>query len=97
MLHTVNKSPFQNTTLESCIRFTRPGDVILLIEDGVLAAQADTSKSDMLSQAMATAEVYALQADLQARALTELVPGVKVTDYEGFVELVEKHSTHAWL
>ncbi len=97
MLHTVNKSPFQNTTLESCIRFIRPGDVILLLEDGVLAAQADTSKSEMLSTAMQKAEVYALQADLKARALTNLVSGVKITDYVGFVELVENHSTHAWL
>lgn len=97
MLHTVNKSPFQNTSLESCIRFTSPGDVILLIEDGVLAAQADTSKSELLISAMAKADVYALQADLKARALTNLVPGVKITDYAGFVELVEKHSTHAWL
>ncbi|MBF0296473.1 MAG: sulfurtransferase complex subunit TusB [Magnetococcales bacterium] len=97
MLHTVNKSPFQNTSLESCIRFTRPGDVILLIEDGVLAAQAGTSKSAMLEEVLAKNEIYALQADLQARALTDLVPGIKVTDYEGFVELVEKHATHAWL
>ncbi|MEO5333078.1 MAG: sulfurtransferase complex subunit TusB [Magnetococcus sp. YQC-5] len=97
MLHTVNKSPFQNTTLESCIRFTRPGDVILLIEDGVFAAQAGTKKSALLEEAMKKNEIHALQADLKARALTNLVPGVKITDYDGFVELVEQHATHAWL
>ncbi|MBF0427715.1 MAG: sulfurtransferase complex subunit TusB [Magnetococcales bacterium] len=97
MLHTVNKSPFQNTSLESCIRFTLPGDIILLLEDGVFAAQVGTSKSDLLESAMKKNEVYALEADLKARALTNLVPGVKITDYAGFVDLVEKHSTHAWL
>ncbi|MBF0340178.1 MAG: sulfurtransferase complex subunit TusB [Magnetococcales bacterium] len=97
MLHTVNKSPFQNTTLESCIRFVRSGDVILLIEDGVLAAQAGSAKSALLEEAMQKCEVQALSADLKARALTDLVPGVKITDYNGFVDLVEQHATHSWL
>ncbi|NGZ07260.1 MAG: sulfurtransferase complex subunit TusB [Magnetococcales bacterium] len=97
MLHTVNKSPFQNTTLESCIRFVRPGDVILLLEDGVLAAQAGSAKSALLEEAMGKCEIYALEADLKARALKELVPGVKTTDYSGFVDLVEQHTTHSWL
>ncbi|MBF0191223.1 MAG: sulfurtransferase complex subunit TusB [Magnetococcales bacterium] len=97
MLHTVNKSPFQNTTLESCIRFARSGDVILLIEDGVLAAQAGNVKKNLLEEALQKCEVFALGADLKARALTDLVPGVKITDYSGFVDLVEQHTTHSWL
>ncbi|MBF0626866.1 MAG: sulfurtransferase complex subunit TusB [Magnetococcales bacterium] len=97
MLHTVNKSPFQNTTLESCVRFARSGDVILLIEDGVLAAQAGNAKIALLEEAMQKCEVLALSADLKARAVTELVPGIKITDYNGFVDLVEKNTTHSWL
>ncbi|MBF0212956.1 MAG: sulfurtransferase complex subunit TusB [Magnetococcales bacterium] len=97
MLHTVNKSPFQNTSLESCVRFSRPGDVILLIEDGVLAAQAGSAKTPLLEEALQKCQVLALSADLKARALTDLVPGVQITDYNGFVDLVEQNTTHSWL
>lgn len=97
MLHTVNKSPFQNSSLESCLRFIRPGDVLLLLEDGVYAVQAGTAKSPLVAALLKNNEVYAIRADLKARALTNLVTGVQVTDYTGFVELVEKHRTHAWL
>nr|CAX84122.1 DsrH family protein [uncultured bacterium] len=98
MLHTVNKSPFGNGTLESCLRFVNPGDVILLLEDGVFAARAGTAKSALVAEALKKNEILALSADIKARGLTgNLVAGVKVTDYDGFVDLVEKHTTHAWL
>lgn len=97
MLHTVNKSPFQSASLENCIRFMRPGDVMLLIEDGVLGAQAGTIKSPVLEEILQKHPVYALSADLQARAIHDLVPGIRITDYEGFVDLVVEHPAHAWL
>ena len=97
MLHTVNKSPFQNGTLESCLRFVKPGDTVLLLEDGVFAAAAGTSKSASIEEALKNIEIHALSADLKARALENLVPGVKVTDYAGFVDLVENNSVHCWL
>ncbi|WP_130471666.1 sulfurtransferase complex subunit TusB [Candidatus Magnetaquicoccus inordinatus] len=97
MLHTVNKSPFQNTTLSDCCRYVQSGDVLLLLEDGVFAAQAGTSQSALLEEVMQQVTVYALSADLKARAIKELVAGVKVTDYAGFVELIEQHKVHSWL
>ncbi|MEO5378975.1 MAG: sulfurtransferase complex subunit TusB [Magnetococcus sp. DMHC-6] len=97
MLHTVNKSPFGNDTLESCLRFILPGDVLLLLEDGVYAAKEATSKSNMIEKVLKNNEVFALSADIKARGLNQLISGVQVTDYNGFVELVEKHKTHAWL
>lgn len=98
MLHTVNKSPFQNSTLDTCNRFVNSGDAVLLLEDGVFAAVAGTAKSSLVEGLVQKGiEVYALSADLKARALDNLLAGVKVTDYAGFVELVEKHKTHSWL
>ncbi|MBF0124522.1 MAG: sulfurtransferase complex subunit TusB [Magnetococcales bacterium] len=98
MLHTVNKSPFQNGTLASCLRFMNSGDVLLLLEDGVLAAAAGTRCSAMIEQLLqSNPEVYALTADLDARGLKRVIPGVKQIDYEGFVDLVAQHSMHAWL
>lgn len=43
-LHTVNKSPFSSEALASCLRVVRPGDAILLMEDGVYCA-VDASAS----------------------------------------------------
>ena len=97
MLHTVNKSPFQTNDLDSCIQYLRPGDVILLLEDGVYAAQAGTAKAAMVAEVLKNNQVYAISADLKARALSAIIDGVQVTDYAGFVELVEQHKTHAWL
>ncbi|MBF0153738.1 MAG: sulfurtransferase complex subunit TusB [Magnetococcales bacterium] len=97
MLHTVNKSPFQNSSLESCLRFVLPGDVILLLEDGAIAAAAGTAKSSLIEGILKKNSVYVIGADLKARGLTQTIKGVQVTDYAGFVDLVEKHKTHAWL
>ena len=96
MLHTVNKSPFSNTSLESCLRFITPDDVILLMEDGVYAAARGTGRSHLIEQALQRGKVYALQADLKARGLTDLIEGVELADYDTFVDLLEQHSSHAW-
>ena len=97
MLHTVNKSPFQHNSLESCLRFARKGDVLLLLEDGVYAAAAGTSKSHLLEQAVKRFAVYALDADIYARGLTQLIDEIQLASYADFVDLVEEHTVHAWL
>ena len=97
MLHTVNKSPYANSSLESCLRFVREGDVILLLEDGVYAAAAGTSKSHLVEDALANHRVYAIRADVKARGLTDLIEGLTLADYSDFVKLLEAHCSNAWL
>lgn len=97
MLHTVNKSPFQNSALESCLRFARQGDVILLLEDGVYAAVAGTAQSSLIEKAVKQNPVYAIEADLKARGLGNLIKDVRIVGYTDFVDLVELHPVHAWL
>jgi tRNA 2-thiouridine synthesizing protein B len=100
MLHTVNKSPFERNTLKSCLAHLRPGDAILLFEDGVVGARAGSSLSDQVSASMNNCDVYALGPDLAARGIaeTDLIDGIKVVDYRGFVDLVAGHPTNqAWL
>lgn len=97
MLHTVNKSPFQNSALENCLRLAREGDVILLLEDGVYASATGTVKSSLIEQAVKRHAVYAIEADLKARGLDKLVKEVRIASYGDFVDLVEKHPVHAWL
>jgi len=97
MLHTVNKSPFQNSALENCLRLAREGDVILLLEDGVYATAMGTIKSSLIEQAVRRHVVYAIGADLKARGLDKLIKEVRIASYGDFVDLVEKHPVHAWL
>lgn len=100
MLHTVNKSPFEKTTFDSCLNHTRSGDAVLLIEDGVYAAMKGTSAAKRISGLNGNVSLYALGPDLAARGIKEtgLAEGVTVVDYGGFVDLVTEHEvTQAWL
>ena len=100
MLHTVNKSPFERNTLDSCIAMAKSGSSILLIEDGIFGALKGTSATDKVSNAMSNVTFYVLGPDLNARGMTEdqLIDGIKVVDYEGFVDLTAEHeNVQAWL
>ena len=99
MLHTVNKSPFEHTTLVTCLRFARQGSAVLLIEDGIYAAVRDTAVSQQVREAMKTVSIYALQADLEARGMQHRVmDGIRLVDYGGFVDLAVEHDTvQSWL
>ncbi len=100
MLHTVNKSPFEKNSLESCLRLAKKGSSILLIEDGVYAAMKGTAVSDKVSAAMQDKKVYVLGPDLKARGLDEsrLLDGISVVDYGGFVDLAaSSDKVQSWL
>ena len=98
MLHTVNKSPYQCNTLESCLNHVGEGDVVLLIEDGVYAAMKGGRAAEMLSSAKGV-RICVLSADVKARGLEgRLIDGIEIVDYGGFVDLVtETDKTQAWL
>jgi tRNA 2-thiouridine synthesizing protein B len=100
ILHTVNKSPYERINLDSCLRVARIGCGILLLEDGVIAALATGAAAQALSVALSDKSVYVLGPDLDARGLREcdLVIGIKIVDYDGFVDLVAGYDTvQAWL
>jgi len=99
MLHTVNKSPTERNTLDSCLAHVKKGSAILLIEDGVYAAMKGTAAAKQLEATMKTIPVYALQPDVEARGLTgRVLDGVKLVDYGVFVDLAAEHpSVQAWL
>ena len=99
-LHTVNKSPFQNQTLLSCVGHAKDGDAVLMIEDGVYGAATGTAISDTLSNISADVTLYVLGADLAARGIDvgRIVEGVTSVDYEGFVDLAATHDrVQNWL
>ncbi len=100
MLHTVNKSPFERNSLNTCLGLVKPGSAVLLIEDGVVGAIKGTAIEDQLIQAMQSCKLYVLGPDLAARGLAEdkLLDGIQVVDYGGFVDLVAEHtSVQSWL
>ncbi len=99
ILHTVNKSPFERTALQSCLRFAQSGSAILLLEDGIYGALKGTSVTDLVKSVLNTTPVYALWPDLEARGMQErVIEGIKLIDYDGFVDLTAQHgAVQAWL
>lgn len=98
MLHTVNKSPFESSTFDTCLGLAKNGSTILLIEDGVYAATSGNAASKKIANANGIS-FCVLGPDLQARGLeNKLADGIKVVDYEGFVNLVTEHdAVQSWL
>ncbi len=100
MLHTVNKSPADKPSLQSCLRLAKAGGDILLIEDGVYAAVRGTEHAALIQDSLATHRIYALDADLECRGIrrSQLIDGVERVDYRGFVSLaVRNEAVHSWL
>ncbi len=95
MLHIVNKSPSERSSLASCLRLAESGSSILLIEDGVYAAMAGSGFSEPLLARKNDFKFYVLKADLDARGLGDmtLIEAITPLDYDGFVDLVTTHDT----
>ena len=99
-LHTVNKSPFEKNSLETCLRLSQDGSTILLYEDAVYAALQGTAVTDMVAAATGAKKICVLGPDYKARGLSEanMIDGVEVVDYAGFVDLVEANDkVQAWV
>jgi tRNA 2-thiouridine synthesizing protein B len=97
VLHTVNKSPFLCNNLRSCLRLAQKDNPILLYEDGVYCAMLGTEIEPLMIEALKKHPIYALQADLKARGIIKLLPGINIIDYSGFVGLVEQHKVCSWI
>ena len=100
ILHTVNKSPFEKSAFKSCLDHAKPGDAVLLIEDGVYAATKGTAAADHIAAVNGELSLYALGPDLAARGISDsaVIEGISIVDYGGFVDLVaENDVSQAWL
>jgi tRNA 2-thiouridine synthesizing protein B len=99
MLHIVNKSHRQTSSLASCLRLGRDGHALLLIGDGIYAATSGGAATAGIAEAAKRLKVYALRPDLEARGVAAaLADGVTAVDYAGFVDLVAEHpNNQTWL
>lgn len=100
-LHTVNKSPFERNSLDTCLSVAGSDATVLMIEDGVSGALQNTVASSSISDAMSKGVKFAvLGEDLNARGLSadRVMDGFTVVDYAGFVELAADHdNVQSWL
>ncbi|MGI9318077.1 MAG: sulfurtransferase complex subunit TusB [bacterium] len=100
MLHTVNKSPFEKNSLQTCLRLSKPGSSILLIEDGVYGALKGSEAATQVTEHMQDRQVYVLGPDLKARGLDQenLLEGIEVVGYDGFVKLAaDAPKVQSWM
>lgn len=98
-LHTVNKSPFEKSSLDSCLAYAKEGSAVLLYEDGIYGAIKGTSVADKVA-AKSGVKFYVLGPDLKARGVAEdkLVDGIEIVDYAKFVSLAaENDKVQAWV
>ena len=99
MLHIVNKSPFERNSLSACLRMAKKGSSVLLIEDGIYASTKNTTVTPEVTDAKGI-KFYVLGPDLEARGMKEsnLIDGMSIVDYGGFVDLVTEHDNlQSWL
>jgi tRNA 2-thiouridine synthesizing protein B len=100
MLHTVNKSPFEKNSLSTCLSFACQGSDVLLFEDGIYGALKGTQFESEVTEALKKCQIYVLEADLRTRGMRKenLIDGIKMVDYGGFVDLtVNNNTVQAWL
>jgi len=98
MLHTVNKSPFERNAFDACLTHAEKGSAVLLFEDAVYAVTKGTAPGNRV--AGAELKIFVLGPDLKARGYDagQVVEGVTVVDYGGFVDLVVEYGpVTAWL
>ena len=97
MLFAVNKAPLSTNNMDSVLRVAPTGAPILFYEDGVYAAAPATKSAQTVIKAMGDHPIYALDADLEARGIGQVLEGIQVIGFDGFVELVEQHDVAPWI
>ena len=95
MLHIISQVPIE----AAIIGRIDSGGTIILIEDAVLSTLRLGEMAEQWLGLLEYHRVCVLEADLDARGVSkgEIVDGLEVVDYRGFVELtVENAVIHSW-
>ena len=90
-LFIISTSPFKRLESKTNIYLARKGDSVIFIQNGVyVALNIPTDLKEGIEKKKAEGvEFYALKEDMEARGVKEFFG--KVVDYDGFLDLIEKH------
>ncbi|MDZ3991282.1 sulfurtransferase complex subunit TusB [Pseudomonas sp. Teo4] len=95
-LHVIAHSPFGDDRLSSCLRLLGAEDAVLLCGDAVYALRPGSEPYAALQAADLDTRLFALDEDLQARALDGAL--AKAIDYPAFVALsLQYDKVNSWL
>lgn len=81
----LSHSPFSDSRLSSCLHLLAPGDGLLLCGDAVYALLPGSAQRQALELMPASLALFALEEDLQARAINALPERVQTLDYPALV------------
>ena len=91
LLYQIKRSPYISRDLEHILPIAHEGSHVLLYQDAVLAAAVTDENREWLERLTgAGVTVHALSEDLSARGVRNVLPGIDVVDYGGWVDLVER-------
>jgi sulfur relay protein TusB/DsrH len=98
MLHIIRHSPFETNCLESCLSaFSLEKDVLLLIENGVFNALANTEPGKKLAAFMKDRSIFVLAPHAKERGISHaLIEQATKIGYENFVDLVVTDYPVCW-
>ncbi len=91
VLHTLNRPGYRDVPLRTCLALLRPGDALLLIEDGVYAAVDTPGNRELWHGLPERVACHVLAPDVHARGLSRLQSVFTPVDDAGFVDLVCHH------
>ena len=90
MIQLILNSPFMSQDLELALRYRMEGDLVVLMQDAVMAATAPG-----WCVRMADVPLYVMKEDLQARGLSSGI-GMEL-DMPGLIRLIAEHgSPQTW-
>jgi tRNA 2-thiouridine synthesizing protein B len=95
-LHVISHSPFGDDRLDSCLRLLGSDDGLLLCGDAVYGLRDGSDTQRLLQAVGLNQRLFALDEDLQARAITSTL--AKAVDYQAFVGLsLHYDKVNSWL
>ncbi|PWC09345.1 sulfurtransferase complex subunit TusB [Brenneria corticis] len=95
MLHTLSHSPY-HCDIDALLRCLGPGDALVLLQDGVIAALANSETASRLLRA--SIPLYVLQNDADARGVAaQISNNFSLISYTQFVQLTVQYPQQlAW-
>ena len=97
MLFTINKPILSSNSFDSALRIAPDSSPFLLYEDGVYNALPGAETETVVKKAMQAHPIFAIDIDLQARGIKNVIEGIEIISYDGFVQLLEEHDAVPFL